>query len=216
MEKLTKSLSVCITNIVSALAYDDDIQMTLAIVFFHYFYLLGDHRVNEHHGLVSMHVLWLREHNRVAKELKEANPTWSTFYDAEKLDEKLFEEARRVVIAEYQHIIYNEWLPIILGNSYMQNNGINTRSSGYSNAYFGEGTTIEQFDPRVTNEFATAAFRFGHSLIPPNFKRFSETRFGSRMSKSEFKMREAFFHPADFREDLRPKFEGSNGKNFKI
>ena len=180
------------------------------------FHLLGDHRVNEHHGLVSMHVLWLREHNRVAKELKEANPSWSIFFDDEKLDEKLFEEARRVVIAEYQHIIYNEWLPIILGNTYMRNNGINTLSSGYSNAYFGEGTTIEQFDPRVTNEFATAAFRFGHSLIPPNFKKFTETRFGNRNSKGEFKMREAFFHPADFREDLTPKFEGSQGKNSKI
>ena len=27
----------------------------------------------------------------------------------------IFEEAKRVVNAEYQHIIYNEWLPIVLG-----------------------------------------------------------------------------------------------------
>ena len=60
----------------------------------------GDARVNQNLLLVSMQTLWLREHNRVAKHLFNLNPTWS--------DEKLFQEARRIVIAEYQHIIYNE------------------------------------------------------------------------------------------------------------
>ena len=51
-------------------------------------YFLGDLRVNEHHGLIAMHTVWLREHNRVAKRLKVINPHWH--------DEKLFEEARRI------------------------------------------------------------------------------------------------------------------------
>ena len=37
-------------------------------------------------------------------------------------------------------------------------------SKGYSDVY------LDAIDPRVTNEFATAAFRFGHSLIPHSFK----------------------------------------------
>jgi peroxidase len=47
----------------------------------------------------------MREHNRVATELQNLNPFWT--------DDQLFQETKRIVIAEYQNIIYSEWLPII-------------------------------------------------------------------------------------------------------
>ena len=153
-------------------------------------FILGDMRINEHHGLTGIHTIWMREHNRVAKELKQYHSRWN--------DEKLFEEARRIVVAEYQHITYNEWLPIILGEAYMQEFGLRTTSRGYSQAYFGEGARPEQFDPRVTNEFATAAFRFGHSLIPPTF--FADIKRG-RKTKQSYDLKTAFFNPKEFRAD---------------
>ena len=99
-----------------------------------------------------MHTLFLREHNRVARKLSQFNPLWR--------DERVYQETRRIVVAEWQHIVYNEWLPIILGQQYMSRFGLFPLTQGFSNAYRND------FDPRITNAFAAAAFRVGHTLIP--------------------------------------------------
>ncbi|XP_037084821.1 peroxidase-like [Pollicipes pollicipes] len=111
----------------------------------------GESRVNEQSALTVMHTIFTREHNRVAGALKQIHRNWD--------DEKLFQEARRIVIAEWQHIIYNEWLPIIVGFDYARNHDLLPMTSGFSTFY------DELVDPSASNEFATAAFRFGHSLL---------------------------------------------------
>lgn len=63
--------------------------------------------MNEQIGLTAMHTIWLREHNRIASELKDLNPHWD--------GETLYQEARKIVGAEMQHITYAHWLPNILG-----------------------------------------------------------------------------------------------------
>ena len=67
----------------------------------------GESRVNELPLLTVMHTLWLLEHNRIAAILYMVVPR--------QTDEFYFQHARRIVIAEMQHIIYNEYLPVIIG-----------------------------------------------------------------------------------------------------
>ena len=105
-------------------------------------------RVNENAGLASMHTLFMREHNRIVRELKKINPQWSS--------ETCYEEARLVVIAMHQVITYKEYLPRLVGPEFMDRYELNILSSGY---YYGYNSAV---DPSISNEFTTAAFRFGH------------------------------------------------------
>ena len=68
-------------------------------------FLAGEYRTSENLGLVSLHTLFNREHNRIAKELAKIKPSWT--------DDELYFETRKIVIAEMQHLVYNEWLPIM-------------------------------------------------------------------------------------------------------
>lgn len=70
-------------------------------------FLAGDIRANEQVGLIAMHTIWMRKHNRLAKELKILNPQWDS--------DTLYHESRKIVGAAMQHFTYQHWLPIVLG-----------------------------------------------------------------------------------------------------
>lgn len=70
--------------------------------------IAGDGRVNQHPDMAVSQVALLRLHNFLATEFAQLNPQWT--------DEILYQEARKFVIAIIQHITYNEFLPILLGN----------------------------------------------------------------------------------------------------
>lgn len=69
----------------------------------------GDTRANENLHLTSMHLIWARHHNYIASELERRNPHWD--------DERLFQEAKRILAAQLQHVTYNEFLPVVLGTA---------------------------------------------------------------------------------------------------
>ena len=140
--------------------------------------------MNQYTGLTVMHIVWVRLHNKYANQLALINNQWD--------DEKLYQETKKIIVALVQHITYNEYLPSVLGEFYKHGNiffcgqcnlrrfltgpylmeeyGLLPLTAGYTYTY----------DPavkvQITNEFATAAFRYGHSLIR-NYNELSLTSF---------------------------------------
>ncbi|XP_031834050.1 peroxidase isoform X2 [Nomia melanderi] len=114
-------------------------------------YQAGDVRVNQNPQLTVLQILLLREHNRVADTLAHLNRHWT--------DETIFQETRRILIAEHQHISYYEWLPIFLGAEGTYGNKILYQTNDYVNDY------DPNIKPDVLNEHSNAAFRYFHSLI---------------------------------------------------
>ena len=90
---------------------------------FNIFSRLGDGRVNENVALMGLHTAFMREHNRIEAFLHELNRHWDR--------KRLLQEARRILIAEWQHIVYNEYLPAVLGPFIVQKFGITLQNSGY-------------------------------------------------------------------------------------
>ncbi|XP_023217441.1 dual oxidase 2-like [Centruroides sculpturatus] len=104
------------------------------------FFKLGNPRGNENPFLLTFGILWFRWHNRIAETLRNKNPGWS--------DERVFNEARKWVIATYQHIVVDEWLPMWLEEEldpYERYDG--------------------SVDPGISHVFQSAAMRFGHTLV---------------------------------------------------
>ncbi|XP_042298513.1 myeloperoxidase-like [Sceloporus undulatus] len=112
----------------------------------------GDKRATENLGLTAIHTLFVREHNRLATELKKLNPHWD--------GEKLYQEARKIVGAVNQIITFRDYLPLVLGT---ETNKQLPLYKGYN----------ESEDPTVANVFSLA-FRFGHGSVPPLVPRLDE------------------------------------------
>lgn len=115
----------------------------------------GEDRASENLALTGVHTLWLREHNRLATALSSKHGDWS--------DEQIYQEARKMNIAQMQHVIYKEWLPAVIGTKA----DLLPKTQGFFTGY------DENVDPALANEVGVAAFRFGHTLIRNSLDRYN-------------------------------------------
>lgn len=83
----------------------------------------GDARASEQPGLAAIHTAFLREHNRLAALLSSLNSHWN--------DETVYQQARRILSASTQHMVYSELLPRILGWDGIHKYGLDLTPEGY-------------------------------------------------------------------------------------
>ena len=135
-------------------------------------YLAGDARVQENPDLTSLQTLFLREHNYQVDQLTKAHPNWSS--------EQLYQQAKAIVTAEMDNITYSEFLPHLLGKDAIS-------------PYHGYNPNV---NATISEEFAGAAFRFGHSIVSANLQKMGEQ--GQDLGDA-LSLKDAFFQsPTDF------------------
>jgi hypothetical protein len=132
-------------------------------------FLAGDVRANEQVGLTALHTLFVREHNRLAARIAARKPSLT--------DEQIYQRARRQVIAILQAITYNEFIPALLGQDAL------APYRGYK----------PKRNAAIMNEFSTAAFRLGHTLVSPSILRLDAD--GHEIAAGHLPVRNAFFAP---------------------
>lgn len=130
-------------------------------------FFAGDVRANENIELTSMQTLFLREHNRLARQMATTNPTWT--------DERIYQEARALVYAKIQVITYKEFLPALLGD-------------GALGPYQGYNPSVH---PGIANEFSTAAYRL-HTMVNDEVEFFGND---GRPVRAGIPLVEAFHNP---------------------
>lgn len=101
----------------------------------------GDVRVAENPDLSALHTLFMREHNFQVDQLHTEHP--------ELTSAQLYDQARAITSAEYAHIVYDEFLPHLLGKGAIKD------FHGYN----------PDAHATLSEEFTGAAFRFGHSIV---------------------------------------------------
>lgn len=166
-------LKVTPTPVGDLLPYNDGKQLNAGnpeqVSYSKMLFVAGDIRANEQPTLAAIQTVFVREHNFQARRIREAQP--------ELRDEQIYQQARRIVIAEIQHITYDEFLPALLGTG-----GLGPDPGYDINANAG-----------VSIVFSTAGFRLGHTLLSPNLLRLQED--GTPSARGPLALRDAFFEP---------------------
>ena len=110
-------------------------------------------------------------------------------------DEELYQQARRIVIAEMQNVVYGQWLREVVGPEIYETLQLDpSTDSNYDS----------EVDPSIFNSFATAAFRFGHSMIQDFFMNVAATT----ATRSQFRLKDNFFNTTLYEADCDAVLNG--------
>ena len=126
-----------------------------------------------------MHTLFLREHNRVAGKLATINKHWT--------DDEIFEEARKIIGAQIQHITYNEFLPYVLGEETIDKYDLRLLTDGFFVNY------DMNVNPSIDNAVGNAVFEFLFTTKPPTMERYSK----DLNMLGYIKMIDSYFKPSE-------------------
>ncbi|CAG0893851.1 unnamed protein product, partial [Cyprideis torosa] len=132
---------------------------------------LGNLRVNENAGQVSLATILLREHNRIASTLSLYNPHWT--------DERAFQEARRILVAQIQHITFNEFLYTILDETLYEKSGLAVTTADYFTGYSSD------VHPGIANSVGASVIGFVSTMFPLNITIVNTTTGETQMLRAD-------------------------------
>jgi Ca2+-binding RTX toxin-like protein len=138
-------------------------------------YIAGDLRANENAGLTAFHEVFHHQHNLIADQIAAAINTANT--DADPTNnitnvsaEDIFQMARIVMGAQYQRMVFDQFMVAMTGGiatgiadpAALLPDGLSDGAVVNEHGFFG---WFPEVNASISQEFATAAFRVGHSQI---------------------------------------------------
>lgn len=143
-------------------------------------FLAGDVRAQENPSLTALQTLFVREHNFQVDKLHGEHPEWN--------GDQLYNQARAIVGAEIANITYEEFLPHVVGKHAIAK-------------YHGYDPSV---DASITEEFAGAAYRWGHSTVSEETSHLSNDRVETNVRE----LKDVFFQDAN--EFVGPNLNGAD------
>jgi len=129
-------------------------------------FVAGDVRASEHPGILSLHTIFVREHNRICDQLVAQGMT---------NDEDIYQKARKQVSGIIEAITFQEFLPAM---------GI------ILSPYTGYKSSAR---PDIMNTFATAGYRLGHTMVADDIALRDNTC--DEVGPGDLNLGEVFFTP---------------------
>ncbi|XP_013163275.1 PREDICTED: peroxidase-like [Papilio xuthus] len=140
-----------------------------------YCYNGGNPGLNAPLGIQLVGLWHFRSHNHIARILAQLNPCWG--------DERIFLTARDINLAFYQHIIYYELMPEVLGYDLLLKNKVIFDTYGHVDDY------DDSLEPRVSIEYVIAT-RWFHTMQEGRLQLFdSQGKFLNELDMMDYTLR---------------------------